>query len=326
MAERVKGSLPLRLAGRLAAYSSAAGALLVLSAESEAQVNYSGIREIGIDLDSGYVELDLNADQQNDFAFIVGSTQNTSTYNSFHFRYISRFAAIQHIRTDAYRNSWITSISTLRSSTYNGEVTYQYQAPVVRNLDSGFSIAPDSGSWNYASSLDFKALLAMSYTLTVTNQLFTLSYSGFIGNFGDEGFIGIRFYIGEALHYGWIRVRTLEGLDSMTVIDWAWEEIPETMIRAGDCVPGPNLQLTQGSASEDQVMIYPNPASDQLNLRLRHPSDIILTDMEGTIICEVKDVRDCSFQVGNLQAGVYIILIHNDQGIFRRKVLVGQGR
>ncbi len=69
-----------------------------------------------------------------------------------------------------------------------------------------------------------------------------LVYSGWDGPLGalGIGYLGVRFYAADALHYGWIRVR-LPG----AVVDWAYETCPDTPIRAGDIgSAGESVQFT----------------------------------------------------------------------------------
>ena len=54
---------------------------------------------------------------------------------------------------------------------------------------------------------------------------------------GDTAYVGVRFYEGSNLHYGWIRVRTFAV--GGTVFDWAYNTTPDQAILAG-AVPEPS--------------------------------------------------------------------------------------
>jgi hypothetical protein len=48
------------------------------------------------------------------------------------------------------------------------------------------------------------------------------------------GYLGVRFFAADGLHYGWIRVRQMStSLGAPLVVDWAYESLPDTPIRAG---------------------------------------------------------------------------------------------
>ena len=58
---------------------------------------------------------------------------------------------------------------------------------------------------------------------------------------GTTAFMGIQFQIGEAWHYGWMRLHGTEWLSfgGTTILDWAYETRPDTPIFAG-AVPEPS--------------------------------------------------------------------------------------
>ncbi len=66
-------------------------------------------------------------------------------------------------------------------------------------------------------------------------------YFGPLGSLG-VGYLGVRFYATDGLHYGWVRIRlpatyqnqTLPEFISPVVMEWAYETRPNTPIHAGD--------------------------------------------------------------------------------------------
>lgn len=68
--------------------------------------------------------------------------------------------------------------------------------------------------------------------------------SGLYGPLADAGvgYLGVRFYAADGLHYGWVRVRIAP---FVAVADWAYEGRPNTPIRAGIIgTNGESLQFT----------------------------------------------------------------------------------
>jgi hypothetical protein len=96
-------------------------------------------------------------------------------------------------------------------------------------LSSGESIGSDSPDWNAGNML----LTTISF-----NNLNNTS-SGWLGPLGTagQGCLGIQFSAADGIHYGWIQVcltNTSEGLPlSPMVLDWAYENTPNTLINAG---------------------------------------------------------------------------------------------
>ena len=67
------------------------------------------------------------------------------------------------------------------------------------------------------------------YGQEIDGQLVYWGWTGPLGVAGS-GYMGVRFYLADGLHYGWIRVQL--GFPTM-VRDWAYETIPDTPILAG---------------------------------------------------------------------------------------------
>ena len=61
----------------------------------------------------------------------------------------------------------------------------------------------------------------------------------YLGPFEGQGnkYIGVRFTNGTGEHFGWIQVNLLAGSTSLAIIDWAYEDTPDTPILAGATGP-----------------------------------------------------------------------------------------
>ncbi len=75
-----------------------------------------------------------------------------------------------------------------------------------------------------------------------------------------SGYLGVRFYQPDGLHYGWIRAL----LSSPMVVDWAYETRPDKPIRAGD------IDSTRESVQFTVEFLTPHP-------RPRHPAQVVGT-------------------------------------------------
>jgi hypothetical protein len=74
------------------------------------------------------------------------------------------------------------------------------------------------------------------------------------------GYLGVRFYQSDGLHYGWIRAL----LNSPMVVDWAYETRPNKPIRAGD------IDSARDSLQFKVEFLTPHP-------RPRHPAQVVGT-------------------------------------------------
>jgi hypothetical protein len=50
---------------------------------------------------------------------------------------------------------------------------------------------------------------------------------------GTTGYAGVRFNVGGQPHFAWLRISVSSDGGSITVIDWAWEDQPNTPVNAG---------------------------------------------------------------------------------------------
>ena len=80
-------------------------------------------------------------------------------------------------------------------------------------------------------------LLASGYTFPATGPFA-----------GVDGYLGIRFYIGSALHYGWMRLDFDNGFPNVPqgfLTEWAYNSVPDQPIAAG-AVPEPSTLALLG--------------------------------------------------------------------------------
>ncbi len=100
------------------------------------------------------------------------------------------------------------------------------------------------------------------------------SSTGFVGNFAGQGdqYVGFKFYQNNGVHYGWIRVNVADHYDSLTVKDYAYQEIGDSCIRAG-VLPSyadtsRNLLLSNLNVAGDETDLVINfdTAADQLGV------------------------------------------------------------
>ena len=78
---------------------------------------------------------------------------------------------------------------------------------------------------------DYGSLLALDYTFPATGPFA-----------GVDGYLGVRFYIGANLHYGWIRLDFDNGFPNQArglLAEWAYNSVPNAPLAAG-VVPEPS--------------------------------------------------------------------------------------
>jgi len=100
--------------------------------------------------------------------------------------------------------------------------------PTVGVIKSSSDPAQLDGNYAVSSNAVFGALGSNSYL--------ALGGSGSGGgNFinGEPGYLGIKFEIAGATHFGWIQYKAETDATVGTIIDWAYEDTPNKAIKAG---------------------------------------------------------------------------------------------
>ena len=243
-----------KLAVRLSGYAASAGALLTIGTTANGQIMYSGLQNLELNAPDELLELDLNSDMVTDFNFVIHleSDSWTSYYGYYYSNKIFAYGMIYNPRTDSYKNSWITKVSTtiLSFSSYYGD-TYKLIGDIPDGLELGEIIDSNRQSWSNYSDIGLAGLLGYYGSFNSYGPYGTNSSQIGVGKFlGEEKYLGVRFYIGTEQHYGWIRISLGDQVDPVSVYDWAYEATPDKRILAGDDgvvnLP-PHLLITGGN-------------------------------------------------------------------------------
>ena len=211
--------------------SAAAGlGALICPPPAEAAVQYSGMKNLSMGTNAPPVihHIDLDGDGVDDFLFGFRNLEFNflgGSYRSIYNVKLFQFAP-------APGNSVIGEQGVVNS--------YTYMAPA--RLPGNYTIQsalPATGTrqWMQAGSVYFLAARLQFYygyyssagSTTVTSNS---SYSA--GKFiGKKGYLGVRFQISGNTHYGWIQFTADEDLKNGKILDWAYEDQPDTLIKAG---------------------------------------------------------------------------------------------
>lgn len=136
--------------------------------------------------------------------------------------------------TDEFRFNSVTGMAFATTMTSLNGLFLQDGAGIALRLADGTTI---DASGTYSSTNDYSVLT-------------TLSGGGdWDAPYPVTGYLGLSFAIGGGTHYGWVRI-TGTGHSAITVNEWAYEDLADTAIRAGDTgasVPVPGTALLIGA-------------------------------------------------------------------------------
>lgn len=200
--------------------SAAAGlGALICPPPAEAAVKYSGMKNLPMGTNAPKVvhNINLDGDDVDDFHFLFGQYGYHATIGSQQ-KYLSNKV---FVLAPASLNSFIVEQSVTSTSTFS------VPARLPNNYTIQGGLPPGSRNWqNGSSSLLAGKFQYYNNTINTTNSA---------GNFiGKRGYLGVRFQISGDTHYGWIQFAADEDVKNGRIVDWAYEDQPDTPIKAGD--------------------------------------------------------------------------------------------
>jgi hypothetical protein len=227
----------------------AAGGALAAAQPAEAAIVYSGLKNLSpTDNDTLLLDLDNNGTTDFNLINLLGETAvtpGTVTYTTSQGdTYTQRFSG-SFVRRRTAKNFVGLADNPLNALAAAGN-------PAKLRLGQGAVIPGLGMSWisGQAANLSFSTLtftqrsvrrtLDTGATTTFTSTFVTDKAFG--GTFlNKQGYLGVKFQIDNATHYGWIRYQgdnTPNAADNATaltatVIDWAYEALPDTAIAIG---------------------------------------------------------------------------------------------
>ena len=133
---------------------------------------------------------------------------------------------------------------------------------------------------------------------------------------GKTGYVGFRIQVGDAFHYGWMRM-AISATNGCTLLEYQYNEKPNEGIAAGaDC----SIALS----AEEQVMvesftIKPNPTNDNIMIDFNSDMPIggafvihSITGIEMKRIPLEQSLQEISLQ--DLATGMYVISLIDHAG------------
>ncbi len=94
-------------------------------------------------------------------------------------------------------------------------------------------------------------------------------------------------------------------------------------IRLYEALDRSTLSVNDSSLASNNMRLFPNPVSSNLNVKLSDNSFITSTqilDLNGRTVMTIEDNRN-PINVSNLQAGLYIIAIETSTGFYTKRFI-----
>jgi len=291
------------LSAKLLSYSAAAGALLAIGANAEAQISYTDVDPDSLvvlpdTVGQSIFEIDMNNDGFTDVTIIAGNG-------------------------DWYYDEGVSNWMSIRAMAGSGaEVALQ---------TSYLSGGTWAGTYSFAKRFDVDAVIGPDESFYYSSWSFQLGWlgtyaTGYTMNSGPwvdgevDKYLGIRFSLdgGTTYHYGWVRLDVAGDQSEVLVKDYAYEETADVGIVAG----------------QKWTTSVRDGLSDDLGVKIfSHQNKIVISDLEidhatadvysvtGQLLHTVQ-VEKGRNEVPVDNKGLYIVKIDLGSEIVSSKVIV----
>ena len=134
-----------------------------------------------------------------------------------------------------------------------------------------------------------------------------------------DRYLGLRFYIGNDIHYGWVRLDVSSAGTQFTVKDYAYEDVKEKGILAGATtftnVSGvsPLIQHALFTQLENKLLIT-IPSNEQL-------IEVRLFNIYGRLLL-AQNLSSNVITMPAIQRGMYLIHLQTSNSIFTEKIIL----
>lgn len=267
------------LNNKLKSYSALAGSMALIGTQADAQIIYTDINpDSTTALAGSYFNLDLDNGGVFDFAFNLNAGTSTS--------YTSQQVAV----TPAGSNG------------IAGDTVGAYVYPFAFN--SGDTIK-STLQFNFGSSQSMASYFGTGY-----------SYGNFLGQ--TDKFIGLQFYIGAQLHYGWARFDVDATASQFTIKDYAYNSVPNAFILAGEMPVGiAETALTNNASiySSDKNIIIQFSTDELVQ------ADVKITNALGQeVYVGSLDSKEIAIDLSKEKTGIYFVTISQESIVYTKKV------
>jgi hypothetical protein len=275
---------------KLKSYSALAGTLIAAGSSADAQIVYTDVLPDAVVATGGSYNLDVDNDGTADFA--LGVVHQTYLYGGtfpiqYDFTVIAPVDPLNAVDTIAGGNTAAHNIGDM----INGSLLWEDGAAASYQL-MALAFAPPFSAYNTGN---------------------------FLGQ--TDKYIGLRFKIAGADHYGWARVDVNSTSTILTVKSYAYDATPGTGITAGmtsTAING-NTEL----ANNVNVFSYGKDVHVNLNNNIANTGTILVTDVLGKEVVNVEiSGAENLISLADASNGIYFVTVSQNGNRMTEKVTI----
>lgn len=283
------------LQSRIMKYTAAASAVAAAPVIGNAQIVYTDVMPDQVVNAGGTYSLDVNNDATPDY--YLGQSHQSFTYYS------------GLLNVDIESVGLITVAANQAVGYQTGGVTF------LKAYSFGEFIDSTASDWLSAAGSSSQMVAAAHVVITgVQNQTFDTGQ--FVGQ--TDKYVGLRFDIAGAQHYGWVRIDVNSGSTQFTVKDYAYRSADSTGIYAGDNGSAvAEISILDLRYHTANGLLYTSISENLTNGKL-----IVMNTAGQQVFTTGLTQGNSTIDMGRLASGVYILNFSFNEGTKNGKVFV----
>lgn len=137
---------------------------------------------------------------------------------------------------------------------------------------------------------------------------------------GKTAYIAFKIPFEGKSYYGWFKTSVSEDGKSISILEWAYNGEAGKSIWAGEKIVKEGTGI---NATSSEIMVYPNPVSDELTVKTPIESLISIYNTKGELVFSTTaDTESTCIKVQSFVKGFYLVRITNDNITYVKKIIV----
>lgn len=298
------------LDSKLKNYALLAGGITAVAGAANAQIGYTDVNpdatvtNIGTNGGASFYGIDFDSDGNLDVGFFGWATTGRTGTVSSGIAYTWSYDAVNVYVPVGGGNAFVGTAGT-----------------------SSYPLAMSSGnvigsSANFIQGKPLGSASSYGYgTVAGTSQVYFAGYGTFSSSWGtfnnQEAFVGVKFNIGGAPHYGWVRVQSTGVGGDLIIKDYAYNTQPDQPIVAGDIA-----SIEDKVAAMVDVVCFNNNLKIDLNGEFDKAELTVLSVSGQEVAKESINTSSYEMSLNSLTTGIYLASVKVDGGVITKRVYV----
>lgn len=283
---------------------SALAAIILMHNDVDADVIYTDIEDIILDVSFESYNLDLDNNGEHDFWFfkysgtyVWSSGSGWTELRRLNFIVIDPLSAFNQVAGKSF--------STIYSY-------YEYWPYAI------------SGGYLINNNLSFQTYgFTMASRIDIGNGTSWVhdKDAGYWWPSAEDHYLGVHFVDSDSnYHYGWIRCSVLDSAEVLIIKDFAYETEIEHAIVAGDTVSYVGIDNIQNTIN---ATVYSFGKDIYILTETFQNTELIIADLNGKqIIKDILQNKNESISMINYPSGIYLVTLLNDGKRYNKKVFI----